>query len=85
MHACVGGKSITDDIQVLQSGVHVAVGTPGRLCNMLHRKFLCPSHIKMLVLDDADEVLSRGFKDQVQSEITDTIRNYCRNLKLPTV
>merc|ERR1712007_422708 len=44
---------------------HIVVGTPGRVFDMLNRKFLSSKYIKMFVLDEADEVLSRGFKDQI--------------------
>lgn len=41
------------------------VGTPGRVNDILRRKYLRPDTIKMFVLDEADEMLSRGFKDQI--------------------
>ncbi|KAF3660103.1 Eukaryotic initiation factor 4A-10 [Capsicum annuum] len=65
IHACVGGTSVREDKQILQSGVHVVVGTPGRVFDMLRRQYLRSEHIKMFVLDEADEMLSRGFKDQI--------------------
>jgi len=64
-HACIGGTRVRDDISKLQSGVHVVVGTPGRVYDMLCRRVLKPDHIKMFVLDEADEMLSKGFKDQI--------------------
>jgi len=64
-HACIGGTRVRDDITKLQSGVHVVVGTPGRVYDMLCRRVLKPDHIKMFVLDEADEMLSKGFKDQI--------------------
>ena len=67
VHACVGGTSVREDQRILASGVHVVVGTPGRVFDMLRRQSLRPDHIKMFVLDEADEMLSRGFKDQVNS------------------
>lgn len=67
VHACVGGTSVREDQRILASGVHVVVGTPGRVFDMLRRQSLRPDHIKMFVLDEADEMLSRGFKDQVYS------------------
>ena len=67
VHACVGGTSVREDQRILSSGVHVVVGTPGRVFDMLRRQSLQPDHIKMFVLDEADEMLSRGFKDQVLS------------------
>ncbi|XP_047151747.1 eukaryotic initiation factor 4A-15 isoform X3 [Vigna umbellata] len=65
VHACVGGTSVREDQRILSSGVHVVVGTPGRVFDMLRRQSLQPDHIKMFVLDEADEMLSRGFKDQI--------------------
>ncbi|KAK6248727.1 hypothetical protein QUC31_020292 [Theobroma cacao] len=65
VHACVGGTSVREDQRILSSGVHVVVGTPGRVFDMLRRKSLRADHIKMFVLDEADEMLSRGFKDQI--------------------
>lgn len=47
------------------SGVHVVVGTPGRVWDMIQRKALNPDKIKIFILDEADEMLSRGFKDQI--------------------
>eukprot|EP01123_Difflugia_compressa_P000404 TRINITY_DN10487_c0_g1_i1.p1 TRINITY_DN10487_c0_g1~~TRINITY_DN10487_c0_g1_i1.p1 ORF type:complete len:420 (-),score=85.62 TRINITY_DN10487_c0_g1_i1:94-1353(-) len=65
VHACIGGKSIGDDIRRLDSGVQVVSGTPGRVFDMIRRKNLRTRNIKMLVLDEADEMLSRGFKEQI--------------------
>eukprot|EP00250_Pteridium_aquilinum_P007886 c17513_g2_i1 orf=195-743(+) len=47
VHACVGGTSVREDIRILQSGVHVVVGTPGRVYDMLRRGSLRPDYIKM--------------------------------------
>jgi len=65
VHACIGGTRVRDDVSRLQAGVHVVVGTPGRVYDMLCRRHLRPDHIKLFVLDEADEMLSRGFKDQI--------------------
>eukprot|EP01124_Arcella_intermedia_P007305 TRINITY_DN1443_c0_g1_i1.p1 TRINITY_DN1443_c0_g1~~TRINITY_DN1443_c0_g1_i1.p1 ORF type:complete len:394 (-),score=60.82 TRINITY_DN1443_c0_g1_i1:68-1249(-) len=64
-HACIGGTRVRDDINILQEGVHVIVGTPGRVFDLLSRKNLDPDKIKIFILDEADEMLSRGFKDQI--------------------
>ncbi|XP_041350456.1 eukaryotic initiation factor 4A-I-like isoform X2 [Gigantopelta aegis] len=64
-HACIGGTNVRDDIKKLESGVHVVVGTPGRVHDMINRKALDTADINMFVLDEADEMLSRGFKDQI--------------------
>lgn len=64
-HACVGGTSVREDARILSAGVHVVVGTPGRVYDMLRRRCLRADSIKMFTLDEADEMLSRGFKDQI--------------------
>jgi translation initiation factor 4A len=64
-HACIGGTNVREDIHRLSSGVHVVVGTPGRVFDMINRRALNTRYIKMFVLDEADEMLSRGFKDQI--------------------
>merc|ERR1711943_126597 len=74
-HSCIGGTRVRDDITRLQSGVHVVVGTPGRVYDMLCRNVLRPDHIKTFVLDEADEMLSRGFKDQIQEIFTQLPRS----------
>jgi len=64
-HACIGGTNVRDDIRKLETGLHVVVGTPGRVNDMITRRALDSTHIKQFVLDEADEMLSRGFKDQI--------------------
>lgn len=65
-HSCVGGKSVGADIRRLESGtVHVVSGTPGRVYDMIQRKALDMKKIRLLILDEADEMLSLGFKEQV--------------------
>ncbi|KAK6931862.1 Helicase, C-terminal [Dillenia turbinata] len=64
-HACIGGKSVGEDIRKLEHGVQVVSGTPGRVCDMIKRRTLRTRAIKLLVLDESDEMLSRGFKDQI--------------------
>lgn len=65
IHACVGGTAVRDDIRTLQEGVHVVVGTPGRVYDMIQRRALRLEAVRMFVLDEADEMLSRGFKEQI--------------------
>jgi translation initiation factor 4A len=69
-HSCIGGTRVRDDINELQKGVHVVVGTPGRVYDMLSRRVLKASAIKVFILDEADEMLSRGFKDQIYDIFT---------------
>lgn len=64
-HPCVGGTSVRDDIDKLRSGVHVVVGTPGRVNHMADKGILNLRSLKSFILDEADEMLSRGFKEQI--------------------
>lgn len=64
-HASIGGVNVREDMRKLEAGAHVVVGTPGRVFDMINRGALRAEHIKMFVLDEADEMLSRGFKDQI--------------------
>ena len=65
-HACIGGTVVRDDIRTLERGVHIVVGTPGRVFDMISRDHLNTQALKLLILDEADEMLSRGFKEQIQ-------------------
>uniref|UniRef100_A0A2K6GQ90 ATP-dependent RNA helicase n=1 Tax=Propithecus coquereli TaxID=379532 RepID=A0A2K6GQ90_PROCO len=65
-HAYIGGTNVHAEVQKLQMEVpHITVGIPGLVFDMLNRRYLSPKCIKMFVLDEADEMLSRGFKDQI--------------------
>jgi translation initiation factor 4A len=64
-HACIGGTNVREDMKRLESGVHVIVGTPGRVFDMINRRAFRTDKVKMFVLDEADEMLSRGFKEQI--------------------
>ena len=64
-HAAVGGTRVADDADILRKGVHVVVGTPGRVFDLLERGYLRTESIKNFILDEADEMLSMGFKDQI--------------------
>jgi ATP-dependent RNA helicase len=71
IHACLGGKSMQEDIRRLEMGVHMVSGTPGRVFDMIQQRYLDLKRIKMFVLDEADEMLKKspkndkGFRDQV--------------------
>jgi translation initiation factor 4A len=68
--SCIGGTRVQDNIARLREGVHVVVGTPGRVKDMLMRKVLDTSGVRTFVLDEADEMLSMGFKDQIYDIFT---------------
>jgi translation initiation factor 4A len=69
-HACIGGTNVKEDMRKLEAGSQIVVGTPGRVADMLSRKAFYPKNIKMFVLDEADEMLSRGFKEQIHDVFT---------------
>lgn len=57
---------VRDDVHKLKAGVHMVVGTPGRVYDMIEKKALLTDKMKLFILDEADEMLSRGFKGQIQ-------------------
>jgi len=62
----VGGTSVDGDREKLDNEPpHIIVGTPGRVHDMIRRKYLKTENIELIVLDEADEMLSQGFKDQI--------------------
>ena len=64
-HSCIGGTNLGEDIRKLDYGQHVVSGTPGRVFDMIRRRTLRTRGIKMLILDEADEMLNKGFKEQI--------------------
>ena len=65
-HLLVGGSSVETDVNTLTSNPpHVVIGCPGRINDMLRRRCLKPTNLKVVVMDEADEMLSQGFKEQV--------------------
>lgn len=64
-HVCIGGTVIRDDIARLREGQHIVVGTPGRVYDMISKNHLRVNGLLTFVCDEADEMLSRGFKDQI--------------------
>lgn len=64
--SCVGGMDPRREQRDLESGAHIVVGTPGRLCDHLRRKRLDVSQLKAIVLDEADEMLDMGFREDME-------------------
>ena len=63
----IGGTELREDSKTLKDGgIQVVVGTPGRIKDLINRKALKPDHLKVVVLDEADEMLSRGFVESVR-------------------
>ncbi len=67
-----GGQSIGKQLNKLKKGVHIVVGTPGRLLDHIRRGSIKLNNIKMLVLDEADEMLNMGFLDDIEKIIRET-------------
>ena len=64
----VGGTSVSDDINALKNNTpQVVVGTPGRIFDMIRRRKLVASTVRLFILDEADEMLSYGFQEQIQT------------------
>ena len=62
----VGGTSVEQDKKnLLENTPHIIVGTPGRVHDMFRRKYILAKFFKILIIDEADEMLSSGFKDQM--------------------
>ncbi len=64
--AVYGGSSMGDQFRHLRAGVEVVVGTPGRVLDHINRGSLDLSHLKYLILDEADEMLDMGFVDDIE-------------------
>ncbi|MEC4676676.1 MAG: DEAD/DEAH box helicase, partial [Nitrospirota bacterium] len=61
-----GGQSIDEQLRRLKKGVHIVVGSPGRVIDHLHRKTLKLGNIQHLILDEADEMLNMGFIEDME-------------------
>ena len=64
-HACIGGRSLGDDRKALQAGCQVVSGTPGRVYDLIKRGDLTTRDLKVFIIDEADEMLNKGFKEQI--------------------
>ncbi len=64
--SCVGGMDIRSERRALERGAHIIVGTPGRLSDHIRRNALDMSELKVAVLDEADEMLDLGFREDLE-------------------
>lgn len=69
---CVGGMDMRDERRALERGAHIVVGTPGRLSDHINRGSLDTSEIRAVVLDEADEMLDLGFREELEHILEDT-------------
>lgn len=65
-----GGQPINRQIKALKGGVQVIIGTPGRVIDHINRKTLRMDNVKMVVLDEADEMLDMGFREDIETILT---------------
>lgn len=77
VQCCIGGISMGKDIEALKKGVHGVVGTPGRVLDLIRRGYLNTDELKVLVLDEADEMLSAGFEEAMR-EVMRSIPKQCQ-------
>jgi translation initiation factor 4A len=73
----IGGTQVRDSVKALENGVHVVVGSPGRVLDMLKKNNLKLAYLKCLILDEADDLLSKGFLENMK-EIISLIPTECR-------
>ncbi|GAB3693635.1 hypothetical protein GCM10027592_13680 [Spirosoma flavus] len=71
VEAIYGGDSIERQIRSLKSGVHIVIGTPGRVMDHMERNTLKLDNVKMMILDEADEMLDMGFREDIESILED--------------
>ena len=67
-----GGQEIVRQIKSLKAGVQILVGTPGRVMDHMRRKTVKFDNVSMVVLDEADEMLDMGFREDMETILTDT-------------
>jgi translation initiation factor 4A len=65
VHTCIGGQNVRSDEEKLRQGVHIVVGTPGRIYHMIKDRIIELNNMKLLIIDEADAMLEKGFKDQL--------------------
>lgn len=70
--AIYGGSSISMQIQSLRRGIHIVVATPGRLIDLIERKAIDLKKVKYVVLDEADEMLNMGFREDIDFVLKNT-------------
>jgi translation initiation factor 4A len=67
VYSATGGTPIRDDIKAIEKGVQFLVGTPGRIYDLMNRRIILSEHIKLLIMDEADQMLEERFREQVMA------------------
>jgi translation initiation factor 4A len=65
-HACIGGTDVQESIRILENGVHIVMGTPGEVLDMISFKHLATTHLRIVVIDNADEMMVGRVKEEIQ-------------------
>jgi translation initiation factor 4A len=65
-YAAMGKTPVRDDVRALDRGVHFLVGTPGRIYDLMNRRAFPTTHIKVIIIDEADQMLEDRFREQLQ-------------------
>ena len=65
IRACIGGKSEKEDVRALEKGCQIISGTPGRIYGLIKKQVLNVRHLKAIVIDEADEILNKGFNQTI--------------------
>lgn len=73
--AAYGGKDINSQTRKLKGNIHMIIATPGRLLDHISRSTIDLSHLKTMVIDEADQMLLMGFKNEVEKIISKTPKN----------
>jgi translation initiation factor 4A len=64
-YAATGGTPLREDLRAIEKGVHIVIGTPGRIYDLMSRRALVRDSMRVLILDEADQMLEDRFKEQV--------------------
>ena len=84
----VGGDSVDENMRTLKRDTpHVVIGTPGRVFDMLRRRALLTRRVRTFILDEADELLSYGFKEQIQDifqQLPENVQTCIFSATMPT-
>jgi translation initiation factor 4A len=66
IYAAMGKTPVRDDMRALERGVHFLIGTPGRIYDLMNRKAFTTEHIRVIIVDEADQMLEDRFREQLQ-------------------
>jgi len=85
VHTCIGGINLKEEIEKLQEGAKIIVGTPGRVHEMLKRGHIKTTYFKLLVMDEADDLFAVGFEEQIREILKITPEDVQITVFSPTI